>query len=385
MDMQIWRRFGTRPVLARPLLALAIGLGVLGLLVLGTLPAMADGWVIECADCQSFEWITDRSLALDASNHLHIAYGGGRLNYAYHDGSAWHYETADNSSWVGSHTALALAGNYPHISYYDSANGDLKYAYKDGAGWYTETVDGPGHVGTSTSIAVDGNNYPHISYYDYTNDDLKYTYKDGSGWHITTVDGTDAVGGSTSIALDGSDYPHIGYFDYDNDSLKYAYRTTAPAAAARYVDLNGSCNSLTPCYTTISAGVAAATGGDTIYVFPGTYAESVDLDTMSLPGNISLVTVDGSGTPTPGTATIDPGAAGGPGTGAAITSWDFYDNVTVDGFNVTSPDDDGIDIVTYGDKDTAISKPAWCLAKSMKTNSENNKSSSKDTSNSRPS
>ena len=384
MDMQIWRRFGTRPVLARPLLALAIGLGVLGLLVLGTLPAMADGWVIECADCQSFEWITDRSLALDASNHLHIAYGGGRLNYAYHDGSAWHYETADNSSWLA-HTQLSpWRATTPTSVTTTVPMATLSTPTRTApAGtpkrWMAPAMSARPHPSpwTGTTIPTSATTTTPTM----TSSTPTRTVPAGTSRRWTAP----TPGGSTSIALDGSDYPHIGYFDYDNDSLKYAYRTTAPAAAARYVDLNGSCNSLTPCYTTISAGVAAATGGDTIYVFPGTYAESVDLDTMSLTGNICLVTVDGSGTPTPGTATIDPGAAGGPGTGAAITSWDFYDNVTVDGFNVTSPDDDGIDIVTYGDKDTAISKPAWCLAKSMKTNSENNKSSSKDTSNSRPS
>ena len=87
---------------------------------------------------------------------------------------------------------------------------------------------------------------------------------------------------------------------------------TVSAQSDRYVDPAGTCATFTPCYTTISAAVAASGPGDTIYVFPGTYAESVDLSNMATPSNITLITVDASGTPTPGTATIDPGATGGP-------------------------------------------------------------------------
>lgn len=58
-----------------------------------------------------------------------------------------------------------------------------------------------------------------------------------------------------------------------------------PAAAQIFVDAAGTCGGLTPCFTTIQAGVNNATdsGMDEdglVVVFPGTYAESVNLDLM---------------------------------------------------------------------------------------------------------
>jgi len=117
--------------------------------------------------------------------------------------------------------------------------------------------------------------------------------------------------------------------------------TTAPPAYAqtnRYVDPAGVCNSLTPCYITISTAVAASVPGDAIFVFPGNYLESVDLSTMATPGNITLITVNAAGTPTPGTAAVNPPA--GPAFYNGVQP--FPGNVTINGFSVTSPDVGGI-------------------------------------------
>lgn len=91
-------------------------------------------------------------------------------------------------------------------------------------------------------------------------------------------------------------------------------------------------------YCTIEAAVEDAQPGDTIHVFPGTYAESVDLSEMSAPGDISLVSVDAGGTPTASTVAIESPA------GAAIetSAGAFPGAVTIDGFTVSSPDDNGI-------------------------------------------
>ena len=142
-------------------------------------PAMADGWVIECADCpKQFSNMTDRSLRLDAEGHPHIAYGEDHLYYAWHDGANWHYETVDDSPGVGSYTSLALdKGGYPHISY-NKGNSTLKYAYQDTSGWHSETVDS-GWLGQYTSLALDGGGYPHISYH--ARRALRYTYQDEIG------------------------------------------------------------------------------------------------------------------------------------------------------------------------------------------------------------
>lgn len=187
------------------------------------------GWMTECVDCEKISEMTDRSLAMDSSNHPHIVYGGDHLHHVYHDGAKWHYEIADCSPWTGEYAALALSGDgndYPRVSYYDGAKGDLKYAYKDGSGWHNEIVDGAGDVGRYTSIALDGSNHPHISYYDVTNSTLKYTYSDGSNWHtevVTDITEANNVGWSTSIALGKNGYPHISFHN-KTVSIYYAYK-----------------------------------------------------------------------------------------------------------------------------------------------------------------
>ena len=98
---------------------IALGIILLALLVAGdtratrSAPALpqAESWTIQCVDCpKAFYEMTDRSLALDADGHPHIAYGQDRLYYAYHDGSGWQAQTVDDSPGVGSHASLALDG-----------------------------------------------------------------------------------------------------------------------------------------------------------------------------------------------------------------------------------------------------------------------------------
>jgi hypothetical protein len=111
----------------------------------------------------------------------------------------------------------------------------------------------------------------------------------------------------------------------------------APVGAVsgpRYVDQNVArdCAGKVPCYLSIQLAVNAAQAGDTIYVFPGTYEEGVNLSTMGAEGDITLITVDASGNPTPGTVTVDnPGADSEIYTGAM-----FNGDVTIDGFVLRS-------------------------------------------------
>ena len=105
----------------------------------------------------------------------------------------------------------------------------------------------------------------------------------------------------------------------------------------RYVDQNATrdCQGKNPCHTTIQAAVDAAQPGDTIYVFPATYEEGVDLSQMNPQGDITLITVDANGNPTPGTVTVD-----NPGDDSEIYTGDglvpFNGDVTIDGFVLRS-------------------------------------------------
>lgn len=133
---------------------------------------------------------------------------------------------------------------------------------------------------------------------------------------------------------------------------------SAQAATPVFVDGGGLCAGMAPCFTTIQEAVNnAGPPPAEVFIFPGTYAESVDLSTMgSVPGpttqgDISLSSVNAAGVPTRDTATIDPGAGGGPGTGEAIftSSPPFSGDVTLTGLRWTSPDADGVDINLDGD------------------------------------
>lgn len=119
------------------------------------------------------------------------------------------------------------------------------------------------------------------------------------------------------------------------------------AATPVYVDTNDLCAGLTPCFTTIQAGVNnAGPPPAEVNVFPGDYDE-VDLSLMGSaiagsPGNIVLRTVNGVGMPTFGTASITPAA--GPAIHNSVSP--FPDDITVEGFIVQSPDASAIALGT---------------------------------------
>lgn len=123
------------------------------------------------------------------------------------------------------------------------------------------------------------------------------------------------------------------------------------AATPVYSDGAGVCAALTPCFTTIQEAVNnAGPAPAEVFVFPGAYAESVDLSLMGsdiagAAGDITLQTVDASGTPATGTATISPATA--EAIRASVPP--FPGSVTIAGFTVSSPDTSGVDFQASGD------------------------------------
>ena len=126
-----------------------------------------------------------------------------------------------------------------------------------------------------------------------------------------------------------------------------------PAAAATpvYADGAGTCNSLTPCFTTIQEAVNnAGPAPAEVNVFPGTYNESVSVDDMGIaiagaPGTITLRTVNASGAPAPGTATV----IGTTSEAFQTPLGNYPGNVTIDGFVVAASLGDAISVEVDGD------------------------------------
>jgi len=131
--------------------------------------------------------------------------------------------------------------------------------------------------------------------------------------------------------------------------------TTAGAQGFRYVDHDPArqCGGNLPCHETIQGAVDAASAGDTIYVYPGEYVESVDLSRMEPDGALSIIAVDGTGTPAAGMVTVAPQGAGT----ALYSSSPFDGDVTIAGFNI-DPMYRGVNIEVAGagsdDRDVEI-------------------------------
>lgn len=179
-------------------------------------------WHSQAVDAPHYvdaERSTHRSVAVDAAEHPHAAYGGDNLYHAWHDGTAWHVEVVDAGRRSGMWASLALdSAGHPHIAYHQYETvGCLKYAHFDGTAWSIETVDCEGdNTGAYITLALDGADRPHIAYYSYALDSLKAARWDGTQWHIETVEAgvygvTNMVGVHNSIAVDGASLPHITY------------------------------------------------------------------------------------------------------------------------------------------------------------------------------
>jgi hypothetical protein len=95
------------------------------------------------------------------------------------------------------------------------------------------------------------------------------------------------------------------------------------------------------CFMTIQDGVNHANAPAQVFVFPGTYQESVDISTMATPGDLTLTTVNASGTPAAGTVSVTPMA----GRAFHNSVSPFPGNLSVNGFTVLSTDSDGLSIL----------------------------------------
>jgi hypothetical protein len=127
-------------------------------------------------------------------------------------------------------------------------------------------------------------------------------------------------------------------------------RSVGAGSATAYADgdVGRACAGSTPCYTKIQDALNHVGGpGDAqVFVFPGTYNESVNLNLMAssvdqILGNITFQTVDATGAVSPGGSTIHGGAP-------ISTTEEFAKDVTIDGFVIQATQKDGVFVQTRG-------------------------------------
>jgi hypothetical protein len=71
----------------------------------------------------------------------------------------------DPARAVGTFASLALDdSDHAHIAYYDYGNVDLKYAAWNGTSWDIQAADATGEVGTASTLKMDSSGQPHITY-----------------------------------------------------------------------------------------------------------------------------------------------------------------------------------------------------------------------------
>ena len=133
------------------------------------------------------------------------------------------------------------------------------------------------------------------------------------------------------------------------------------AASATFADPAGLCAGSSPCFLTLQEAVDnAGPAPATIDVFPGIFAESVDLTGMGSAigqgvGDLTIQGVDATGAPATGLATVDPAGPGGPGSGPGLSAIDPNNlgivimSLTVRGLKATSPDLQGLIAFVSGD------------------------------------
>jgi len=171
------------------------------------------------------------SLAIDGKNNPHIVYYQGgdapdSLKYVYWNGTGWVFAWADEIGHMSEHGSLSLAldsTDHPHIAYCIWPG--LYYSFYDGILWHTEgPIDGASY---EIRLDLDSLSLPHIVYIDQMIFHPTYCYRDSVAWHLcgwVEPDTNVYTFRSVSFCLDNNSEPHVAYVgtSSDYDKMKYA-------------------------------------------------------------------------------------------------------------------------------------------------------------------
>ncbi len=193
-------------------------------------------------DSSEYNW--SPAIAIDRSNHVHIAYSQGSEMTNEH--KKLYYITNKTGTWsspeiiaedVGSGESICIqldSRDSVHVSCMTSlwAMGALQY-YTRNNGWsktYTRES-----TYNSSSFALDTSDFAHFSFYDLSAGGLRYSTNAPDGvfgpeespddnWHGGQMESL-----VTDIAIDKNSVPHLSYVgsvqDWSNEDYKYAYKS----------------------------------------------------------------------------------------------------------------------------------------------------------------
>ena len=181
---------------------------------------------------------TDVSIAVDASNQVHIIYRdeNTKLCYAKKNDSGWIFKNKwplngvdlidyngtglINYSIFGGNNCLVLdsSGNvYISCSANDGGDEDLLYITNKSGKWQTfgADVENEQSVGLNNSLALDSKGLAHISYYYWNKSALRYATNESGQWKFYTFDDTEVL--ESQIGVDSHDIIHIVYSSASNN------------------------------------------------------------------------------------------------------------------------------------------------------------------------
>ena len=163
----------------------------------------------------TFSNMGPRSLAIDADNHLYLAYGSDHLYYTHNDGAGWTApEVVDPDLGVGQGVSLALdSAKKVHISYVDTAQGGLRYATNKSGAWVVTTLQTTGDIDPHTALALDTSGRPHILYHIPSVDSLGYFYlQDNGTWNGYGINLPGEGGAEVALAIGTDNVLHASFY-----------------------------------------------------------------------------------------------------------------------------------------------------------------------------
>ena len=191
---------------------------------------VSGSWVFQEIDSG-----VEPSIAVDTSDHLHIAYRfSNQLRYATNDSGGW-----ETSSHVlpdaPESLSLAFGSGVVHIAYYDWTDKTIKYVTKDGESWGGPFPIVEGHL---PSIVLDASGTVLLGYI--TDEGLHYATNGSGSWVPELID-VIGYAGHSSLAVDPSDHIHISFAT--NQGLKYATNISGEWAT-ELIDPDGEYSSI---------------------------------------------------------------------------------------------------------------------------------------------